>query len=189
MSFPSKASHLFPNAEWTGRSEIHVSIAKAETMPLGVDSARPLMAALQEAQVGYKIMSMLARRLPGMEWLMDAESLHSLLMVDCYRLLHGQGTSDTPKRLRNPRTGNRFHRIALMESESIVGGIRVWLTAGYGQVSFWFRFRIEQQENEATHERVKATALVESVQEEFNLITEYVKKEESAPLKVLESFV
>lgn len=190
MHFKDKASIQFPKAEWTGGSSIHASIARAATIPLAFSNPRKMMAVLMHQNFGGYVYRTIVKYCPDMEWLMSVDDFQSLLMVDFYRLLHGQSTLETQKRLKNPKTGNVFHRVSLVESVGIVGGVRVWLMPeGSDTSQIGWRFRLEEQMSEAVNIRAKAVELAKSLEPEMELITEYIAKEEPEKEKMLENYV
>lgn len=177
-SFKERASVQFPSAKWTGGGAIHASIARASLIDVPYSATRKVIQLLDSHNIGGKIYSVISRHCPNMEWLFSHEQLHDLLMVDAYRMLHGQGAASTPKSLVNPRTKNVFHRVSLVEEAGMVGGVRIWLQRSpILTVSFGWRFRLEEQVSEAINIRAKALEVSESIQEEIELISDYVKQE------------
>lgn len=190
MHFKEKASLVFPKAEWTGGSSIHASIARGATIPLSFSNPRKLMAVLKHQNFGGYVYRTILKYCPDMEWLMTVEDFQNLLLVDFYRMLHGQGAVETEKRLKNPKTGNVFHRITLVEASAIVGGIRVWLIPeDENHCTIGWRFRLEDQVSEAVNIRAKAVELANSLEPEMELITEYIAKEAPEGAKLLEDYV
>lgn len=190
MHFKEKASLVFPKAEWTGGSSIHASIARGATIPLSFSEPRKLMAVLKHQNFGGYVYRTIVKYCPDMEWLMPVEDFQNLILVDFYRLLHGQGTLATEKRLKNPKTGNVFHRTTLVETSSIVGGIRVWLVPeDEDSCTIGWRFRLEDQVSESVNIRAKAVELAKSLEPEIELIAEYAAKEKPEGTKLLESYV
>jgi len=190
MHFKEKASIVFPKAEWTGGSSIHASIARAASIPLSFSNPRKLMAVLKHQNFGGYVYRTILKYCPDMEWLMSVDDFQNLLMVDFYRMLHGQGAVETPKRLKNPKTGNVFHRVTLVEKSSIVGGIRVWLTPeDETSCTIGWRFRLEDQVTESVNIRLKAVELASSLQHEVELIEQYIAKETPEGAKLLEDYV
>jgi hypothetical protein len=190
MHFKEKASLQFPNAEWTGGSSIHASIARAASVPLPFSNPRLIMKTLVTQNFPGYVYRTIIKYCPDMEWLMGVDDFSNLLLVDFYRLLHGQGTMETQKRLKNPKTGNVFHRITLLEAAGIVGGVRVWLMPDDStNINIGWRFRLEDQVSESINIRQKAIELAKSLEPEVELIAEYVAKETKESSLQLESFV
>ncbi len=182
MSFQSKASTIFPKAVWTGGSSIHASIAAGANVPLPFSEPRKVMAAMYAANFGGYIQRIIMKACPDMEWLMSSDSFQDLLMVDFYRFLHGLSSIHTDKKLTNPKTGNTFHRVAMLEEQGIVGGVRVWImSVGEDEVHIGFRFRLEQLDSSPVKVRGKALALTEEVEPEAITLKEYVSKETEVP--------
>jgi hypothetical protein len=189
MHFKEKASLIFPKAEWTGGSSIHASIARAAAVPLPFNDPKIVMATLVHQNFGGYVYRTILKYCPDMECLMSVEDFQNLLLVDFYRLLHGQGTKETEKRLKNPKTGNVFHRVTLVEASGIVGGIRVWLMPETNSTSnIGWRFRLEDQVSESVNIRAKAIELTKTLEPEVEIITEYVSKT-LASHELLENFV
>lgn len=190
MSFKEKVSSVFPQAEWTGGSSIHVSIARSAEVPMAFDEPRKIMAEMLHQNFGGYVYRTIVKYCPDMEWLMPVEEFQSLLMVDFYRMLHGQGAIHTEKRLKNPKTGNVFHRVTLMEQHALVGGIRVWIMPGnVDTISIGWRFRLEGQNTESVNIRAKAVELTKALEPEVELITEFVSKEKPTGIKQFENFI
>lgn len=179
MGFKSKVEFKWPEAQFTGGSHIHASVARSGTLALPFDEPRVVLKALRDAQLPAYMMRTIEKQTPGWEWLLSTDEFADLIMVDFYRLLHGNATQETQQRLRNPNTGNWFHRITLLEDDGLVGGVRVWCD-GYTaeQIVVGFRFRIQGLDEEATKTRQKARAHAEALVEEVEEVKEYIAKEE-----------
>ena len=152
MSAGEKIEALFPSTHWTGGSGIHKSLAQG--YDLDSDESRKIMKELLNDEVGYKIWDILHANFGACEWLVDKEEFNAIFMQDVYGHIQGKGSSISPKMLKNPTTGNKFHRIALIGD--IVGGVRYWMYHD----SVWFRFRLEAQKEseEKTRKTIKNTA-------------------------------
>lgn len=163
--FKSYASSLFPDAKWTGGSDIHASIARNADLPLEYNPEnvnKVLKAAVDTGFYGY-LQRVINKHCPGMEWIISPDDFENLLLLDMHRLAHGLPTTETKARLQNPATGNYFHRITLLEDKNIVGGIRVWLEpGGYGgsSIRVGFRFRLERIIPEGTETMEDAAARI-----------------------------
>ena len=167
MSFKSKATGLFPKAQWTGGSSIHASIARSGVVPLPFNKPRVILKAMLDDHFGAYIMRTINKHCPGMEWLYSEDEFEDLVMVDFYRLLHGQATMKTDKRLQNPSTGNYFHRITLLETANVVGGVRVWCEKyGADNVMIGYRFRLQEAQEAAKKERAKSRVKVAELEAE-----------------------
>lgn len=188
--FKEKASGLFPKAVWTGGSAIHASIARQGLIPLPFDKPRIIVASLEKFHFGSYVQRTIIKMVPDMEWLLTPEEFQDLLHLDYYRMLKGMGSLATKQKLKNPSTGNVFHRVALMEEHKIVGGVRVWISdAGANQINIGWRFRLEEQVQESGKVRAKARVLVESFVEESVELKEYAAQETSEKVLALEEFV
>lgn len=146
MYFKQKASGLFPGAVWTGGSGIHASIAWSAVIPLPFDKPRLVMSTLEKVNFGMAVLNQIQNQCPGLEWIVSGTEFQDLMHVDYYRMLHHKGALITKGSLTNPVTGNVFHKVALLESEKIAGGIRVWIGPSSGStINMGWRFRLEEQ--------------------------------------------
>lgn len=169
-------SSLFPKAKWTGGSGIHVSFAMNATVPIDFNNKAAVMSLLSTANYQDFVWKAVQSRFGNMEWLLEEVSFKNLLMVDMSRKLAGLCTSETPDRIKNPSTGNLFHRIALLNP--YIGAIRFWTEeAGYGQTNIGFRFRIVTQKDSDEEENVRESArrLTEVVEEQAEEVTQYLE--------------
>lgn len=153
MSFQSKMNDLFPDVGWTGGSDIHVSFAM-NTCFGSPPEPLVILKILSQKNAGPTIWRMLNKKFGKFEWLMTGEEFTSVFMVDCNNHLYGQGDSASRKKLTNPMTGNRFHRIALLGDT--VGGVRFWCDMEGPYLNIGFRFRIERQDEEEEETRRRA---------------------------------
>lgn len=185
------------NLNWTGRSDIHVSIFK-ECIILGsAEDSSVLLSRLDKGKVGYAIYTYLTTRLEQVEWLISADEFNTLFLVDMYRHLNNQGDTKADSKLQNPITGNVIHRLGLRGD--LVGGIRFWvaennnalgLYTGYSNVGWRFRLERLTLENEEPI-RVRAREIIEESQmmiemvlDSFMAVAEPTKQE----MKTVELF-
>lgn len=190
MAFIDKASKVFPDAKWTGGGNIHASIARQGAAPLPFGNPRLVMKSLLETHFPSVIQRVILKNCPGMEWLMSNDDFESLLLVDYYRLLHGNSTMETKYRLKNPHTGNLFHRISLVPEHDMVGGIRVWIfpmTEEDLQIGFRFRLETLKGESEYTSARKKAQQQALEVNDEMVIIKEFAEQETAAAIEIEEA--
>lgn len=163
-------SKLFPNVAWTGGSSIHVSFYRSSSMKdMGDDEA---LKTLYYGQVGRTIWSLLQDKFGACEFILSRTEFVNLFLVDAVRHLKGQGDSYSPKKLKNPNTGNVFHRIAFLED--IMGGIRFWCDRHHGGIEVGFRFRIEKKKDEET-QRLKTRQVVDAAQIEVQEIIKQIE--------------
>lgn len=180
MAFVSIINPHFPEVAWTGESEIHVSLAAQGPIPLPFHAAKTILKAFDKAKIGGVLWRMFYAKFPDTEWLMDSDEFHKLLMADCARFLAGMGPLETPHKLRNPVTGNRFHRMALFKE--MVGGCRFWLEPSMGDnVIFGYRFRWEALTSADEEENVR-----EDARERIRLAAEEYVKVENTIMEVAE---
>jgi hypothetical protein len=188
--FKAYASAVFPDAVWTGGSDIHASVARGGLVP-SADMNLILKSMVANGFFGY-IQRVMNKHCPGMEWIISPEDFENLLLLDCHRLAHGQETLETKARLRNPSTGNYFHRVTILEDKNIVGGVRVWLEPVFGGTQVGFRYRLERiiPEGEETQEeaaqRIRARTSQQVLEEvsEAEALKENLKEVEGEPLLV-----
>lgn len=188
MDFVTKASAVFPPAHWTGQSSIHVSIANGINVPESADNPRKALAAAVALGVVPKMREFLSEQCPSLEWLLGDTEFQDLLYVDYSRMLHGEGAVSTPNSLKNPATGNVFHRVALCEEHSLVAGIRVWVTDlsfmhENGLTNFGFRMRIEEQNEEAEDLRARSRKVAAAIEDQLAEIKEYVAEQDVTHLE------
>lgn len=154
MTFISKMSALFPSARWTGGSAIHASVAGVVSIPVKFKNRSLILLVLEQAKIGARIYKNLTKVFGKMEWLTDQQTFEKLFLVDVNLSLQGLQTSESRGRIRNPVTGNLFHRIALMPP--YIGGVRFWtLQDLWGNAIIGYRFRLVEQMGEEEQENVR----------------------------------
>lgn len=158
MNAGQKLAKMFPGVPWTGGSEIHRSIARSHQWDINFSHHDIMQWAMYDG-IGYEILARMKKYFPGTEWLLNEEEFCAIFYTDFYCHLKGHGSTKSPNMLRNPCTGNKFHRMVL-GGNNMVGGIRYWVEEGYRQI--WFRFRweeqIEEEEEETTRLTIRNTA-------------------------------
>lgn len=178
--YASIMSQHFPQVEWTGESGIHVSYAAQAILPIPFHEAKTLLKVLDKAKIGGTLWRRFYSMFPETEWLLDSDEFHKLLMADMARFLAGLGPLETPHKLRNPVTGNRFHRMALFKEN--VGGCRFWLEPTMGErTMFGFRFRWESLKSADEEENVR-----EDARERIRIAAEEYQKVENTIMDVAE---
>lgn len=135
-----KIEYNFPG-KWTGGSHIHRSLS-SKVYHCKEVTLRGVLKGMIETNVPTKLWSFLQHRFHNCEWLLSAHEFFAIMIQDVHGWLGGNGSSVTPKMLKNPATGNIFHRIALFGN--IVCGIRFWAEDG----KVYYRFRLEEQKEE-----------------------------------------
>lgn len=138
--FVNQISGVFPGVSWQGQSGIHVSVCGGGLMSIPFSERGTILKVLHEKNVGNAIWQFLMARFSKMEFLMEGDTFSKLFLVDVDRNLRGLPTSESPDRIKNPATGNVFHRIALLPP--YVGGVRFWAEDFFGDTHIGFRFRI-----------------------------------------------
>lgn len=158
--FSNIASKHFPGVEWHGNSDIHVSVCWNAALPLGASQHKEILSILDQKSVGSAIYRSLVKKFPGLVWIVTPEEFSAIFMVDCYRHLQGEGDSRSPSKIKNPYTGNYFHRVAV--KDDLVLGIRYWCDPyGPDETILGFRFRIQKldEDEEETRRRTRDEAI------------------------------
>lgn len=149
-----KATELF-GPGWHGRSHIHVSVCKDIT----VNHEDPMVVfkAAYKLKLATDIWRKLQHRFKSFEWLLKQAQFEDRAYVDWYQHAKGMGDTQDESKLRNPETGNVFHRVALSEEHNLVAGVRFWCDEASvpGLVEFGWRFRIQALEEESEKVRVR----------------------------------
>lgn len=168
-SFHDAASAMFPDAKWTGGSHIHVSFARDWFIGLDSKDYKLILSMLKKHDVGWSIWRLLNKNFDKFVWLITGEEFVNLFLVDCYRHLKGKPDSESPNKLKNPVTGNRFHHIALIDD--YVGGVRFWCDSYIpGQTNLGFRFRIERTKEVEEETRRRARERAVEANEEIEIV-------------------
>lgn len=162
-SFVNQASAVFPNVSWMGQSGIHVSVCGGGLLDIPFKNRSLILYMMHDKKVGAAIWDFLQARFNKMEWLAEKDTFEKLFLVDVDRNLRGLPTSESPDRIKNPATGNLFHRIALYPP--FVGGVRFWAENYGGESHIGFRFRLVKlaNENEETDVREESRRREEQV--------------------------
>lgn len=179
-SIHTTLSAAFPVVQWTGGSGIHVSVASETVLSVCFDNKPAVLKMFDSASIGRVIHKLFVARFPNVEWLMGSEEFHKLFMADMARFLSGLNSLETPSRLTNPCTGNKFHRVALYND--FVGGFRSWLhPCGEGSTGMGFRFRWESMLKDGEEENVR-----EDARERIRVAAEEYEQVELTILEVAE---
>lgn len=166
-SIQTTLSAAFPAVQWTGGSGIHLSVASETVLSVDFANKAAVLKMFDTASVGRVIHKLFVARFPHVEWLMGSEEFHKLFMADMARFLNGLPSLETPSRLTNKVTGNKFHRMALFHD--FVGGFRSWLyELGPDNTAMGFRFRWERLEGgEEENVREDARERIRVAEEEY----------------------
>jgi len=183
----SRIGGLFPLVGWTGGSSIHRSLAMT-TYGKGLSkkhSAKALRLLLH-SKFPNEIWELMAETFAGITWMLTGEEFRKLMAVDYYRHLTDQGDSESQNKLKNPHTGNKFHRLGAWESEKIAIGIRFWVddfipgeededargNLPQSKVLFGFRIRLEGLFQSMEDEHTKARVKIDQAVEEYSQLVE-----------------
>lgn len=168
-TFVDSASAMFPGVQWTGGSHIHVSFARDWFIGIPAKDYKTILTLLKKQEVGWSIWRLLNKNFDKFVWLITGEEFVNLYLVDCYRHLKGKPDSESPNKLKNPSTGNRFHHIALIED--YIAGVRFWCDDYCGtQVNMGFRFRVERVKEEEEDVRRRVRERVMEAQGEIEVV-------------------
>lgn len=188
MGFAQVAGSYYPDIFWDGQSDIHVSICSQNTIPFSRSQWKEVMACFAKAKYGQSLFRALNRKFDNTEWLVSGEEFSSIFMTDLYRHLNNIGDSISETKLKNPSTGNVFHRIAIRDN--LVGGIRFWVEDAHSGVGLGndlrlsWRFRIQALVSNKEEEEVRirsrdivaeAESMLEMVLDSFMEINEPTK--------------
>lgn len=188
MSFLDMAHSLFPNLHATGGSHIHVSHAAQGIVTIPFSQPRLILSSMIKHNFPGTIERAAIHNFSHMEWVMQGYEFHDLMLVEAHRFLHSQPSVATKGKLQNPKTGNQFHRIALMEEKELVLGCRIWINDHDDCTVVGFRLRLESLHahsdgnglsGKAQSIREKAVELVLALELEMVEIKEFVSKETS----------
>ena len=185
MGFSSTANKYFPGTEWYGESGIHVSVCTNLCLPLNYhEHKKEILALLTKQSFGHAVFRHLFKKFPDMVWLLSAEEFSNVFMVDCYNHLLGRQDSRSPGKLRNPNTGNKFHRLGLIGT--MVCGIRFWCDNYSGdETCLGWRFRIQSQDEAEEETRRRTREKVTEAEELMEELVEYMfDVKELAPAKL-----
>lgn len=172
-SIQTTLSAAFPKVAWTGGSGIHVSWATETMLAVDFYNEAAVLKMFEVANLGRVIHKLLVGKFPDAEWLIGSEEFHKLFMADMARFLKGLPSLETPSRLTNPHTGNKFHKVALYHD--FVGGFRSWLYDCGDSTNMGFRFRWESLEsNEEENVREDARERVRVAEEEYEVIEKFI---------------
>ena len=136
-NFGQYIEEQFPGVKFTGGSGIHRSKMGAVGMPHQGQDMSKIIAALHHGAIGLALWDHLMKWFSEMDWQVTAEEFRAIVLVDVFRHLKGEGDTKEPSKIRNPSTGNVFHRLAIRND--IVGGVRLWHNH---DLEFGFRFRL-----------------------------------------------
>lgn len=168
MNSGEEIESLFKGVSWTGNSSIHRSHFMEKVLPI-VGAPQKIMTMIVHGKMPEQLWDMYFDLFPEVEWLLNGEEFKVLTLLDIYRHLMGQGDSHSEKKLKNPATGNVFHRLCLRGK--FVGGIRFWTHNHYEErtVVGW-RFRWEKQDEAEETTRIKTRNKVDVAIEEWEAI-------------------
>lgn len=161
MSFSTTANKYFPDVQWMGGSDIHVSIAWNAAMPFDSQTqSKELLSLLEKQNVGLAIYRSLHKKFKDLVWIISPDEFNAIFLVDCYNHMHSKSDSRSPGKIKNPHTGNYFHRVAVIGD--LVCGVRFWCDPyTEGETMLGFRFRIQglDEAEDETRRRSRGEAI------------------------------
>lgn len=161
MGFVERASALFPDVEWHGKSDIHVSVCGTLAFIPGNYTVPMAMSGLAKKGIGIELYHFLRTKFPSLKFVIGTGEFNSLFLSECYKKLIGGKSAFSKNKIVNPITQSEFHFVAVRGD--IVAGFRVWVEngvefkgAGKGAI-LCFRFRVTSTPDieEKTTERVR----------------------------------
>lgn len=161
----------FPAVYWNGVSDSHRSVSRGVSLAYtGRNIAQQAATDVLVGNPGQRIWQGLRTQFQGIEWLLKGAEFEQLVNVDIIRHIYGEGDSWTPGKLKNPRTGNKFHAVAMKEES--VCGIRVWF---HTPAFLGFRFRIERKYEAEAETRQRTAQVVLDYEAELQKIKDTMK--------------
>lgn len=174
MSIRGYASALFPGVEWTGQSARHVSRFEGANVPLNRlgKNAKLIYFATKKYNYPDQVWAAMQQHFGKAKWLITKGEFEVIYLMHLYRELHGQEPHHLSTRLKNPQTGNRFHRCFVMGK--LVGGFRAVVEpekqANTSPTTVGWRVRIEQTDETLIQAKASAKASVEHAKTEMTII-------------------
>jgi hypothetical protein len=172
VSVSDLIEEAFPGVPWTGSSSIHRSWARSIHLEAddSQEGLKALMSKLVYANYGPWLFDALQEQFMGCEWLVSSEEFTKILLVDWWLSLSGEAVTTSPAMLKNPHTGNVFHRLAIKDG-ALVCGIRFWASVGLGAY-LGFRFRVESMQEAEDSVRASARQKVTQAEDVFEPLME-----------------
>lgn len=172
-----KVVGLFPHMHWTGASSIHRSHASGTT--LSVSDKKKAAYMVKHTKYGSIITEYIKTKVinglgsnKNIEWLLNDDELRDLVVVDSVHHINGDPDVESRRKLSNPVTGNRFHRLALIDG--VVLGVRFWfdeVVDGTYEAGLRIRFELYEPDQEEDI-RASVEELRASLGHEIEIITE-----------------
>lgn len=151
MNAGEHIANLFPAAKWTGGSAIHRSRALFKHFE-GHQPPAKTMKRMMKEHTANQLWAFLHHTFPNGDWMLCEDEFVALFTQDVWGWLTGHGSTASQKMLKNPNTGNVFHRLVLYPG-NIVGGMRFWTEKAGNHLQFGCRFRLETMQEAETKTR------------------------------------
>lgn len=166
MSAGDQIEKLWPSVTWTGSSNIHRSLMLEKQFKVDYEKTGELITLLSHGQYPEQLYGLFQDTFMGAEFLLSPDEFRSLCLLDYYRHMTGKGDSHTEKKLTNPMTGSKFHRMALIND--FVGGVRFWANPSYYNsgtiLGLRFRWEGKTEDEEITRIKVREKVEVDSAE-------------------------
>lgn len=159
MNFGEHIAAQFPSVSWTGKSAIHRSLAGQFGIDQEFADVKSAIEVAHCSAMGLSLWEFLQETFE-MDWQVSGEEFRAIILTDVYRHLMHEGDTKHPTKLKNPSTGNVFHRLATRGD--IVGGVRIW-SEGSLSLRFGYRFRLAGMAGD-DHETVPVIARQKALQ-------------------------
>lgn len=120
------------------------------------------------------------KQLTDVDWVISPSDFMMLYMTDLIRALNGLPPSASEDKLKNPSTGNVFHRIGF-KGDYVIGFRVLWEGFGSNR-QLGIRYRIEKldEAKETTTERIRERIKIST--EEYNSVSHQIDIAEPPPL-------
>jgi len=174
--------HLFPSVSFDGGSDIHASICDDRIFNYYGHPAYALVKGIHRFGLAATFSETIMSKFSKMEFLISSIDLQEIMLGDIYKYLTNSYTLGGRGTLKNPVTGNYFHKIAVMGN--LVGGVRAWAYTIGDRLVIGFRFRLEKRVDTTAALRGTIEEEVKEANEVTTSITISEPYEEETPLRV-----
>ena len=166
MNAPTIYKARWPLAIITGKSDKHVSVALFSALPYPDRSPNAALAKVEDYGVPKLLWDFIHQNNPGVTWYVSFREFRALMLYDMHSILTaGYVKSLKDDHLKNPNTGNKYHRLG--EVGGFVVGVRFFIfdkeqwDCGPG-----FRVRFELATNEGQNECEATRAKIDTAVKE-----------------------
>lgn len=184
--FSLRVKGLYPNFEVTGASNNHCSTA-AFMLIEKQSTARGIVSEALKAHHYIGLRLTLGNIFPGIEWLVSDKEIYQMVVSDVYHQAT-TGSEVNSGVLVNPKTGNRYYKVALDQKNNLVFGVRGFFLKHPAGTAFSYRFRVQQQIETSDRVREASREEVIRLKETVIEIQDYIETKDVEPIKVQEQF-